>query len=462
MVFSSLTFLIYFLPLHLVLYFLLKKREQRNILLIISSLIFYAWGEPIWISLMLFSAGVDFYCGKRIQRSDSLVKRRIGLIISLVSNLSLLGFFKYGTLFIGTLNQIFSLHLPFYSFGLPIGISFYTFQTLSYTIDVYRGEAKANEHFLDFLLFVSLFHQLVAGPIVRYRDIAFEINHRQENWHDFSEGVTRFCIGLFKKVYFANIAGELGAVVLDGDITKLSIAGAWYGSVCFALQIYYDFSGYSDMAIGLGRMVGFHYLENFNFPYISKSIGEFWRRWHISLGSFFKDYVYVPLGGNRHHFIRNMAAVWFLTGLWHGASWNFVLWGIYNGLFILLERKWLNKWLDKTPHVVRHLYFISIMLIGWMIFYYTSLGDAFFYIGVMFGINANSVLEPSTVMSIKHNIIFLLLAILTATPLLRLIGLRIKAHEIEPILIFLNTSLLMLALIYLVGQSYNPFLYFRF
>jgi len=462
MVFSSLTFLIYFLPLHLVLYFLLRTRKQRNILLIISSLLFYAWGEPVWISLMLFSAGVDFYCGKRIQRSNNPSTRRIGLVISLISNLSLLGFFKYGGLFIGTLNQLFSLNLPFYTFGLPIGISFYTFQTLSYTIDVYRGEAEANEHFLDFLLFVSLFHQLVAGPIVRYRDIAHEIRHREENWHDFSEGVTRFCIGLFKKVYFANIAGELGAVILEGDITKLSMAGAWYGSICFALQIYYDFSGYSDMAIGLGRMVGFHYLENFNAPYISKSIGEFWRRWHISLGSFFKDYVYLPLGGNRYHFIRNMAIVWFLTGLWHGASWNFVLWGIYNGLFIMLERKWLNKWLERLPQAVRHLYFISIMLVGWMIFYYTSIEDAFYYIGVMLGFNAISILEPSTVMSVKHNIFFLLAAIVAATPVLHILWYRMRANEIEPIKILLNTGLLMLALIYLVGQSYNPFLYFRF
>ncbi|MDK2866273.1 MAG: alginate O-acetyltransferase complex protein AlgI [Clostridiales bacterium] len=467
MVFSSIAFLIYFLPINLVLYYILKTRDQRNAVLIVFSLIFYAWGEPVWISLMIFSAVVDFLCGRWIARQTVPLKRRLGLIVSLASNLGLLGFFKYGGFFVDNINQLFHLSLPFHAFALPIGISFYTFQTLSYTIDVYRGDVEPNTRFFDFLLYVSLFHQLVAGPIVRYRDVAHEIRHREENWSDFSYGVNRFCIGLFKKVYFGNIAGEIGSVMLDGDLTKLSVSAAWLGSACFALQIYYDFSGYSDMAIGLGRMVGFHYRENFNYPYISESISAFWRRWHISLGSFFRDYVYIPLGGNRRRFIRNMAVVWFLTGLWHGASWNFVLWGLFNGVLIFAERWGSQLFRDfSLPALIvqpiKHVYFLAAMLVGWMIFYYPAVSDGFTYIGIMFGYGADGLVEPSTITTIQHHFVFFALAVMGTTPLFEWLWKKLKGHEHLWAETALHFGLLAISLVYLIGQSYNPFLYFRF
>jgi alginate O-acetyltransferase complex protein AlgI len=462
MVFSSIAFLIYFLPINLLLYYMMKTRNQRNAVLIVFSLVFYAWGEPVWISLMLFSAGVDYLCGRWIAAQTVPTKRKLGLIVSLTSNLGLLGFFKYGGFFVENINQLFHVSLPFHAFALPIGISFYTFQTLSYTIDVYRGEVEPNAHFFDFLLYVSLFHQLVAGPIVRYRDVAHEIQHREERWSDFSEGVNRFCMGLFKKVYFGNIAGEIGSVILDGDLTKLSVSGAWLGSMCFAIQIYYDFSGYSDMAIGLGRMVGFHYRENFNYPYVSDSISDFWRRWHISLGSFFRDYVYIPLGGNRKRLVLNMAIVWFLTGLWHGASWNFVLWGVFNGVLIYLERLGRKKIKTAMPRPIRHLYFLTAMLVGWMIFYYPSVAEGFTYIGLMFGYGADGYIEPSTVTTLQHHFAFFALAVLGATPLPEWLWKQLKGQENHWAEAALHFGLLAISLVYLIGQSYNPFLYFRF
>ncbi len=424
----------------------------------IFSLIFYAWGEPVWIVLMLISAVSDFSIGLWIDKHRESPYKRWGLILSLVINLSLLGFFKYGGLFVDTANALLSLDIPFKAFGLPIGISFYTFQTLSYTIDVYKDEAKVQRHFLDFLLFVSLFHQLVAGPIVRYKDIAAEIEGRQETTDDIYLGINRLIRGLFKKVILANIVGQIGTPILETLPSELSVLGAWIGSFCFALQIYFDFSGYSDMAIGLGWMFGFHYKENFNFPYMSNSIKDFWRRWHISLGSFFRDYVYIPLGGNRKRFIVNMIIVWFLTGLWHGASWNFVWWGLFNGALILIESKILGRLFDKLPELIKHLYFLIAVLVGWMIFYFEDGGTGLAYIQVMFG-KAVSWADPSTITLLKSNLYFFILAIICVTPLPLKV---LRKIERTPFQIVVNVSLFLFSILHLIGQSYNPFLYFRF
>ena len=349
MVFASLIFLFLFLPLNLLMYYSTKNAAWRNILLIIFSLVFYGWGEPIWITLMIFSALLDYINGRVIEKFRGTILAKIGLLSSIVINLGFLATFKYSSFIVENVNAIFGTSFNLPHFALPIGISFYTFQTISYTVDVYRNEVKAQKSFLKFMMFVSLYHQLVAGPIVRYSHIADEIDNRKEKLADISRGLSRFCIGLFKKVIIANVAAELvkkymgdnSAPLSMTDLSALTTGAAWFGLILFAIQIYFDFSGYSDMAIGLGWMFGFHYHENFKYPYTATSISDFWRRWHISLSSFFKDYVYIPLGGNRKHVYLNLFIVWFLTGLWHGASWNFIFWGLYFFIFISLEKSFL-------------------------------------------------------------------------------------------------------------------------
>ncbi len=363
MVFSSLVFLCIFLPVNLFLYFIIKNRTWRNWLLIISSLFFYAWGEPVWITAMIFSTLFDYFNALMIEKYHGTNKAKAFVALSVIGNLLLLGAFKYSGFFVENINALFGLSLNVPRISLPIGISFYTFQTISYVVDVYRGEVGAQRSFFKLLLFVSLFHQLVAGPIVRYSDIAAEIEHREVTATGFSEGVNRFIIGLGKKVLIANTAGELSLSFLGTDYEKLPVAGAWLGILLYAFQIYFDFSGYSDMAIGLGRMYGFTYKENFNYPYISKSATEFWRRWHISLGSFFRDYLYIPLGGNRRNHARNLFIVWFLTGMWHGASWNFIIWGLYYFVLVFAEKLFLKKLLDRIPAFFSRLYLLLIVLI---------------------------------------------------------------------------------------------------
>ena len=465
MVFSSLTFIYYFLPILIIFYYGTKSSMIRNLVLIVGSLFFYGWGEPVWISLMVISAVVDFTNGKIIDKNRDNKLRHVALVASIVINLSFLGFFKYYGFLVENINYIFGLSIKYHQLSLPIGISFYTFQTLSYTFDVYRGQAKVQDSFMKFLMFVSLFPQLVAGPIVRYVDIAEQINHRKENFHQFSVGVTRFCTGLAKKVIIANTAGSLSDLFLQGDFSKMSVVGAWLGILLYAFQIYFDFSGYSDMAIGLGKMFGFDFKENFNYPYISKSASEFWRRWHISLGSFFRDYVYIPLGGNRKHFIRNVLVVWFLTGLWHGASWNFILWGMYYGLLIFLERKLYGHLLEKIPVWAQHAYLIVVMLVGWVLFYFVDLGVGMTYIGMMFGVGVTAFIDPITWIHIRSNIFFIVMAVLLSTPFL----VKIKTMIVSRFDIFKsdlhvvwNIIMVFLATTMLVGQSYNPFLYFRF
>ena len=463
MVFSSLSFLYYFLPLLLILYYTIPSRTFKNGILIFFSLVFYGWGEPIWISLMIFSSIVDYTCGQIIHRNFNNRFKYVGLIASLTINLGLLGFFKYYGFFIENLNFIFSMNLPYKSVALPIGISFYTFQTLSYTIDVFRGEAKVQNSFMKFLMFVSLFPQLVAGPIVRYVDVAEEIDHRKETFSLFSQGVSRFCLGLAKKVIIANTAGQLSGYYLNGDFAGLTVIGSWIGILLYAFQIYFDFSGYSDMAIGLGKMFGFNFKENFNYPYVAKSASEFWRRWHMSLGSFFRDYVYIPLGGNRHHYLRNVFVVWFLTGLWHGASWNFIFWGLYYGTLIFIERQFLSKFFSKLPAIFSHLYLIAAVLVGWVFFYFTDFSKVLDYLQIMFGLSGAPVIDMLTWINIKSNLFFIIFAGIVSTPVITH-TLRKVADEkhLTHLRLIADFIFLILATILMVGQSYNPFLYFRF
>jgi len=465
LVFSSLTFIFYFLPIIIILYYSTKVQTIRNLVLIAGSLFFYGWGEPVWISLMVISAILDFTCGQVIEKNRNNGWRHVGLLASVIVNLSFLGFFKYYGFLIENINFIFGLSLTVRELSLPIGISFYTFQTMSYTIDLYRGQAKVQNSFSKFLMYVTFFPQLVAGPIVRYVDIAAQIDNRRENFTQFSQGVTRFCTGLGKKVIIANMAGGLKGIFLDGNLNELTVVGAWVGILLFAFQIYFDFSGYSDMAIGLGMMFGFDFKENFNYPYISKSAGEFWRRWHMSLGSFFRDYVYIPLGGNRRKMMRNIIVVWFLTGLWHGASWNFIVWGMYYGFLIFLERKVYGKWLEKLPVLFQHLYLITVVLVGWVFFYYLDLSTGLRFIGMMFGFGAAGIIDQLTVLQIQNNILFIAFAIFMSTPILYKIKSVFKARFENfnmDLHVIWNIALLAICTILLVGESYNPFLYFRF
>ncbi len=480
MVFSSLTFLYFFLPATIILYYAIPSMRWKNTVLIFSSLFFYAWGEPLWTVLLLVSSIADYIHGRVIEmRRGSWVAKAM-VVSSLAVNLGLLGVFKYSGMLVNSFNALTGLSAGWPGFSLPIGISFYTFQTISYTVDVYRGKVKAQRSFWKFLLFVSLFHQLVAGPIVRYRDIAMEIEKRSISFRSFSSGMSRFAIGLAKKVMIANAAGDVASAFLDANLSELPVLGIWWGMLMFAFQIYFDFSGYSDMAIGLGRMFGFHYRENFRYPYVSRSATDFWRRWHISLGSFFKDYLYIPMGGNRHRYLRNLMTVWFFTGLWHGASWNFVLWGLYYGLLIAIERGGaalirrsgigieggFPGW-GVISAISGHVYLIVVTLIGWTLFYFTDMGRLALALGIMFGGSGNPLVSAELVLSLRGNVNLLILAVLASMPLFPVFWkgmvrtpallplLRGFARAGDVVLILTCTALLL-------GSSYNPFLYFRF
>ncbi len=469
MVFADLIFIYLFLPLNLILYYITKNKSFRNLVLIAFSLFFYSWGEPVWITLLIFSATIDYFHGRIIGANPSGITAKLAVASSLILNIGLLSVFKYGAFFAGGINDLTGLSLPIPQYSLPIGISFYTFQTISYVIDVYRGQVAPQKSFLKFLMFVSLYHQLVAGPIVRYSHIAHEIDHRQVDIRDISTGISRFIIGLTKKVLIANQAGALATTYLDGDLTSLTTVGSWFGISLYALQIYYDFSGYSDMAIGLGRMFGFHYMENFNYPYIAKSATDFWRRWHISLGSFFRDYLYIPLGGNRKHQLLNLLIVWFATGLWHGASVNFILWGLYWGLIITLEKLFLGKLLEKLPSMLCHIYLVFIALLSWVLFYYVDLSTVVEVYKIMFGITLQTTTNLATNLDFFANIYWFIIAIIFATPVVRLFTSFVSNHLNQPKQRFLlwlqpvlNLMLLAISTAMLVGESYNPFLYFRF
>lgn len=470
MVFASLTFLYIFLPLNLVLYYLWPNRIYQNVLLTFFSFCFYAWGEPVWVFLLIFSATCDYLFGIWIEKTRPRHRAKLFMIASIVLNLSLLFVFKYSSFIIDNLNALFHIHIAKPEFeGLPVGISFYTFQTISYTVDVYRGQVKAQRSWLNFMLFVSLYHQLVAGPIVRYSEIANDITSRKTSLTGISEGITRFCIGLFKKVFIANVAGSLAEKYLGGNIHELTVVEGWYGIVMYSVQIYFDFSGYSDMAIGLGKMFGFHYGENFIYPYISKSVTEFWRRWHISLGTFFKDYIYIPLGGNRSHAIRNLFVVWLLTGLWHGANWNYILWGLYFGLLIYAERLFLMKQLAKLPGFVSHIYLLFFAVMGWAIFYFEDLHQMGTFFSVIFGFSGNAVSSISFSQVFWENFNWMLLTFLLCTPVYTYVSQWGKKLLYQPqyamlilLVILFNLALLFTSSALLVGKSYNPFIYYRF
>lgn len=472
MVFSSLLFMFRFLPLVLILYYAAHVK-LRNVILFLFSLFFYAWGEPKYVFLMLCSITVDYFIGKRIQKCRNEGRMSAAgrwMLLSVIYNLSVLGFFKYTDFLIGTVNAVFGTDIPLPGIPLPIGISFFTFQTMSYTIDVYRGVTQAQTSWLNYGTYVSMFPQLIAGPIVQYKTIAKQLKERTETTDDFVAGITRFLAGVGKKVLLANNIGVLWDTVSAMPLASLLAATAWLGAIAYTFQIYFDFSGYSDMAIGLGQMFGFHFLENFNYPYISRSITEFWRRWHISLSSWFREYVYIPLGGNRKGAakqIRNIAIVWMLTGIWHGASWNFVLWGVYYGILLILEKFIFGKALKKLPKALQHVYTLFFVVISWVIFAFDNVGAGIGYIGAMFGAGGGFV-DSTTVYLLYNYAVMLIVLVLGSTELPKKAAAWImkKLGEASAAAVVLHclfyAAVFLLSVAYLVDASYNPFLYFRF
>ena len=465
MVFSSLTFLFAYLPAVLLSYYIVP-RKWRNFVLLLVSLFFYGWGEPVYVLLMILSITFNFILGKLIAkyRDSDRAKAKKYLILCIALNLCLLGFFKYWDFFAGNLNALgLNFIHPLY-LGLPIGISFYTFQTMSYPIDLYRHDTDPQRSPVSFGAYVTMFPQLIAGPIVRYRDIAEQLDHRRESSDQFYSGVLRFMAGLCKKVLLANSAGQVWESINALPADQTSVITAWIGILCFTFQIYFDFSGYSDMAIGLGRMFGFEFLENFNYPYISSTITEFWRRWHMSLSYWFRDYVYISLGGNRRGLKRqliNIMIVWLLTGFWHGASWNFVLWGVLYGIVLLIEKMWLLDILKKLPKWVGHVYTMVIVMIAWVIFAHTDLSAALHYISMMFG-NAASFVNGTTLFYFRNNIVLLIVCALASLPLTQIEGGIFSREKLRPLFPALVLAGLILCTAFIVDASYNPFLYFRF
>lgn len=465
MVFSSIPFLFFFFPLFLILYYIVPFKI-KNYILLIFSLVFYAWGEPVYIFLMIFSSFINYLAGLLIDKFDNKKKRKLILVISIIINILILGFFKYADFFIEIVNGMIGINIDKLELGLPIGISFFTFQAMSYVMDVYRKEVVHEKNFFIFMTYISMFPQLIAGPIVRYETVSKELYDREINLNNFSLGLKRFMLGLFKKVLIANNVGYLFSVISGMD--NLSVLLAWLGIIAFTIQIYFDFSGYSDMAIGMGRMLGFNYLENFNYPYIAKSITDFWRRWHISLSTFFRDYVYIPLGGSRvgkYKHIRNIMIVWMLTGLWHGASFNFILWGLYYGILLILEKKVFNKWLDKLPNVFRHIYALFFIMIGWLIFAFDDMSKLLEYGKTMFFMNGDFI-NQDFIYYFRNYFIILIIASIFSTPIYKRISDYINKSKDSLfrsiIIMVIYILLFIITIAYLVSDTYNPFLYFRF
>ena len=466
MLFSSIVFLFTFLPIILILYYLVP-RPMKNVILLFGSLLFYAWGEPVYIFLMIFSILFNYICGLDIARNlgDQAAARR-SLIFTVAVNLCILGFFKYEGFVLDSLSAVLPVDISYRAMALPIGISFYTFQILSYITDVYRGHVKVQTNLLDFALYVTMFPQLIAGPIVQYADVDRQLHVRKESWGKFGEGSMFFIRGLAKKVLLANTIGMVYTEVAALAPGKVSVLSAWIGCISYAFQIYFDFSGYSDMAIGLGKMFGFEFLKNFDYPYISQSITEFWRRWHISLGSWFREYVYIPLGGNRVPVIkhlRNLLIVWFLTGLWHGAAWNFVAWGLYYGLILILEKYFLSRVLERLPAVIRHIYSLVLVLIGWVFFFSPTLGGAVDYIQLMFGVGANGLVDSEGLYLLTTNLLLLIVLVIGSTPIVHRAYERVMAGRGKILAnCVVYAAMFLLCIAYLVTETYNPFLYFRF
>lgn len=464
MVFSSLIFIYLFLPLSLIFHYLTPNKIFRNISLTAFSLAFYAWEEPFWIFLMIFTAIFDYFMALLIERWQGNVKAKIILLLTIIINLSLLIFYKYGGFLYDNISLLGELPFDRPSNSLPVGISFYTFMVISYIVDVHRGQLKAQKNPLNFLMFISLFQHLVAGPIVRYSAISEQVVQRTIDWERFSKGISRFCIGLFKKIVIANVAGLLVTKYLDVGFDNLSTIEAWFGITMFSVQLYFDFSGYSDMAIGLAKMFGFDFDENFRHPYAAQSVGDFYRRWHISLGKFFRDYVYIPMGGNRKFQLRNIMIVWLLTGIWHGASWNFALWGLYFGSFMIIE-KLLEKYLKKIPRILRHTYTLILIVFSRAIFYFLDFGQLKTFIGNLF--YSENPIGISFKSDLLEHLYWFVLVIILCIPWDEIytsetkVSINVNRYYqiIKP---GINLALLFLATILLVNSSYNPFLYTRF
>lgn len=478
MVFSGTTFLFYFLPVTALLY-LVSPKKIKNLILFISSLVFYAWGEPVYVFLMLFSLLVNFNIGKamtdddeyfvpkklRIFKKEIILSRKRLLVWSIVFNLSLLFVFKYTNLAISVINVIPFVEIPMANISLPIGISFYTFQILSYIADVYRQDVKVQNSFIKFGTYVTLFPQLIAGPIVRYSDIETQLDERSVTFKKLTSGIARFVCGLMKKVILANSVGAVFERITASGIGEISVVNAWVGIIAFTFQIYFDFSGYSDMAIGLGKMFGFDFPENFDYPYTSGSVTEFWRRWHISLGTWFREYVYIPLGGSRvdkKRLYLNLFAVWFLTGLWHGASFNFVVWGLFYWALLCLEKTILKNFLERLPSFLRHSYLILCVIIGWVFFSMPTLRDAVRYLGIMVGIGAKGFIEQNALFILTSNLVLFAVCTLASTGICHRLYERFIQRNYSYLVPFLIVAGFILSVAYIISSSYNPFLYFRF
>lgn len=473
MVFSSIFFLFTFLPLSLLLYWM-SPAKIKNFTLLAVSLFFYAWGEPVYVLLMIASILTNFVFGIFIE--SELIKekravRRALFISAVVFNILILGFFKYYGFLAENINALFNADIAYSELPLPIGISFYTFQVLSYVIDVYLGKVRLQRNPVSFALYVTMFPQLIAGPIVRYSDIESQLEQRNVSAAKFGEGAQRFIQGLGKKVLIANSMGALWDITQAMDMTGISVFSAWLGIIAYTFQIYFDFSGYSDMAIGLGKMFGFEFMENFDHPYVSRSVTEFWRRWHISLGTWFREYVYIPLGGNRCsriRQIRNIMAVWMLTGLWHGASWNFVVWGIYYGCLLLIEKMFLKKLIDNAPAIISHVYCMLAVIIGWVLFASRDIESAAAYLGVMSGASGNVLVDNAFIYYLKSNAVMLVISLLFSTGIFREIfepeeiSDKIRTRVSHSAAVILHAFILFMSTAYLVTETYNPFLYFRF
>ena len=489
MVFSSLIFIYAFLPLSLIFYALAKSTPAKNAVLLIFSLIFYAWGEPVYVIVLVFMTLCDWAAALLIERkAESKPIRKLIMVIAATVNIGLIGFFKYTGFFLVNLKAVFGIPDIIPQIALPIGISFYTFQLLSYVADVYRKEVAAQKNFFDLLLYSSLFYQCIAGPIVRYSDVNSEIVSRNSGLAQVCEGISRFTVGLAKKALIANTCGALCDSLLipadvmndaaafaqgSAELASRSVLGVWFGVLFYMLQIYLDFSAYSDMAIGMGRMVGFHFKENFNYPYTAVSVTDFWRRWHISLSTFFRDYVYIPLGGNRKGKFRtyiNLFVVWLLTGLWHGASWNYVLWGLYFFVFLVIEKAGLLKLLDRIPAAVGRVYSLIAVFFGWILFRFSNFEFIPVVLRSMFGLNGNPIIDFETRTLLLKNLFFTAIALISVTPLVSATAKKLegKCTGRASKAVFTAASvaapviLLFLSTLALVGDSYNPFLYFQF
>ena len=471
MTFSSLTFTTLFFPAVLILYFICTDLRWRNGVLLVASLIFYSWGEPIWVLAMIGSTAINHVAAMLIDRASSPGLRKTALVVGAAASLAVLFYFKYAAFLVNSVTSLFGVSFSIPVLELPIGISFYTFQVLTYTVDVYRDKSPVQRDPFKLMLYVSCFPQLIAGPIVQYSDVAVMLDERESTLEGFTEGMKRFAVGLSKKVLLANVCGLIiEELPSAAGASGMSVLGAWYISVLYSLQLYFDFSGYSDMAIGMGRIFGFTYKENFNYPYISKSASEFWHRWHISLGSFFRDYVYIPLGGNRRGRARtalNLAIVWALTGLWHGASWNFVIWGLYYGVLIILEKLVLADFREKLPGAAQHIAALFLIVVGWTVFYYTDMGCLGKHLGAMFGIGAAGLSDPVTMAVIRKYTVLPLIAAIASLPILPQLKAWLGKHEklegaADIVSLVCLTALMLLSMIFIVGQSYNPFIYFRF